>query len=328
MLTYLGGRMKVLIVGAGVIGSIVGWALSKAGHTITHLVRPGRSDQFSNGIAIDMMDRRKGHKKWLKDIYHITVAETITSKNDYDVVIIPVKHYILEDTLKQLVPAIPNAGYILLTQNWNGISEIDPILPRDKYIFGDVKAGGTFHENKLIGTIYAIDIGSIDNVETEILKKAQTLFISADLKTTIQNNILHYLWVQYATAGGGWPAVVQAGSLKSVVKSPHLVQSLMLSVRECIEILKARGIEIDKYGELDVYITDSTLKKTFYLFMMKLLINHSKYIQRSSAHALADPKEIKTFYYDLIGTGTSLGISMPVMNSFKDLIDKFGTKTV
>jgi len=318
--------MNVLIVGAGVIGSIYGWALSKAGHTITHLVRSGRSGQFRNGIAIDMMDRRKGHKKWCNDIYHITVIETIPSNNDFEIVIIPVRHYALEDTLKQLVPAIPNAGYILLTQNWKGISEIDSILPHDKYIFGDAKAGGSFHENKLIGTIYAIDIGSIDNVETEILKKAQTLFMSSDLKTTIQNNILHYLWVQYAINGGGWPAVVQAGSLKSVFKSPQLVQSLLLSIRECIGILKARGVETGKYSEIKLYITDSPLKKIFYMFMMKLLINHSKYIQRNSAHALADPKEIKTFYYDLIGTGSSLGIDMPVMNSFKDIIENLGTK--
>jgi ketopantoate reductase len=242
-------------------------------------------------------------------------------------VIVPVRHYALEDTLKQLLPAIPDAGYILLTQNWKGTSEIDSILPHEKYIFGDAKAGGTFQENKLIGTIYAIDIGSIDNVETEILKRAQTLFISADLKTTIQNDILHYLWIQYAISGGGWPAVVQAGGLKSVVKSPQLVQSLILSVRECIGILKARGVEIDKYSEIELYITDSSLKKMLYMLMMKLLINHSKYIQRCSAHALADPKEIKTFYYDLTGTGASLGISMPVMNSFKDIIDNFGTKT-
>jgi ketopantoate reductase len=274
-----------------------------------------------------MMDRRKGHKKWLNDIYHITVTETIPSKNDYDLVIVPVHHYALEDTLKQLVPVIPDAGYILLTQNWKGTSEIDSILPHDKYIFGDAKAGGTFQENKLIGTIYAIDIGSIDNVETEILKRAQTLFISADLKTTVQNDILHYLWIQYAISGGGWPAVVQAGGLKSVVKSPQLVQSLILSVRECIGILKARGVEIDKYSEIELYITHSPLKKMLYMLMMKLLINHSKYIQRCSAHALADPKEIKTFYYDLTGTGATLGISMPVMNSFKDIIDKFGTKT-
>ncbi len=83
--------MKVLIVGAGVIGSIYGWALSKVGHTITHLVRQGRSDQFRNGIAIDMMDKRKGHKKWCNDIYQISVIETIPSKNDYEMVIIPVR---------------------------------------------------------------------------------------------------------------------------------------------------------------------------------------------------------------------------------------------
>ncbi len=49
--------MKVLVVGAGVIGSIYGWALSEAGHSVTHLVRPGRSKLFTNGISIDMMGR-------------------------------------------------------------------------------------------------------------------------------------------------------------------------------------------------------------------------------------------------------------------------------
>jgi hypothetical protein len=40
---------------------------------------------------------------------------------------------------------------------------------------------------------------------------------------------------------------------------------------------------------------------------------------------LADPKEIKTFYYDLIGAGERLGIKMPVMLSFKSMIDRLGT---
>jgi ketopantoate reductase len=39
----LGGKMKTLIVGSGVI---YGWALSQAGEDVTHLVRPGRKDRF------------------------------------------------------------------------------------------------------------------------------------------------------------------------------------------------------------------------------------------------------------------------------------------
>jgi hypothetical protein len=51
------------------------------------------------------------------------------------------------------------------------------------------------------------------------------------------------------------------------------------------------------------------------------MFRFSKYIQRNSAHALADPKEVKTFYYDLVNTGAELGIRMPTMISFKKDID-------
>ena len=38
--------MSVLIVGAGVIGNIYGWALSAAGINVIHLVRKGKAENF------------------------------------------------------------------------------------------------------------------------------------------------------------------------------------------------------------------------------------------------------------------------------------------
>ena len=35
--------MRVLVVGAGIIGSIYGWALAESGHRVVHLVRAGRA---------------------------------------------------------------------------------------------------------------------------------------------------------------------------------------------------------------------------------------------------------------------------------------------
>ncbi len=247
--------------------------------------------------------------------------ENLNSKNDYELVIVPVRHYSIEDVLKQIVPLIPNTGYLLLTQNWKGSSEIDKFLPADKYIFGDAKAGGSFRNNKLIATIYAIDIGSIDNNENNCLRKAYDLFLSADIKTTIQDNILHYLWVQYAINGGEWPALVKEGSIKALLKNPQLVKASILAVRECLTVAKSRKVDLNKYNETDFYLTNSIIKQVIVTIAMKIIFRYSKYIQRNSAHAMADPREIKTFYYDLIKTGDDLGINMPVMKSFKEVID-------
>ena len=56
-------NMKILVVGAGIVGTIYGWAIAEAGHDVTHFVRAGRAARLSEGVSIDMLDRRKGHKK-------------------------------------------------------------------------------------------------------------------------------------------------------------------------------------------------------------------------------------------------------------------------
>jgi ketopantoate reductase len=45
--------MRVLVIGAGIIGSIYGWALAESGHHIVHLVRSGRATAFRDGLPLD-----------------------------------------------------------------------------------------------------------------------------------------------------------------------------------------------------------------------------------------------------------------------------------
>jgi 2-dehydropantoate 2-reductase len=136
--------MKVLIVGAGIIGSIYGWALAESGHHVLHLVRRGRAPALSDGLELDMLDRRKGRKRIVQGMYRVNAVETLSDRDNFDLVVVPVKHYALAETLKEVVPQAGSAGFLLLTQNWHGVDDIDPILPRARYVYGDAKAGGSF----------------------------------------------------------------------------------------------------------------------------------------------------------------------------------------
>src|SRR5438132_710967 len=73
--------MKILMVGAGVIGATYGWALAAAGLDITHLVRPGKQDQFKDGVALDLIDDRRGHPKKLVAQYALKSIETDVRDN-------------------------------------------------------------------------------------------------------------------------------------------------------------------------------------------------------------------------------------------------------
>jgi 2-dehydropantoate 2-reductase len=317
--------MKVLIVGTGVIGTIYGWALSNAGHKVVHYVRSGRSKNFKNGIEIDMLDNRRRHKKRIKDIYSPGMTESATTDGEpYGIVIVPTKPYQVISALNNLVPTTGNADYLLLTQNWDGTSEIDRIIDRNKYIYGDAKAGGAFKGNRLIAVIYnSIDIGQTQGLDNDCLKSMTGLFKSIGLKPIIHKNILEYIRVQYAVNAGLWPPVVRSGGIENLLKDKKNGTLTLLAVKECLMVIDKMGVDLKLYPETSVYLNDSKIGRSIALLMLKFLFKYNESVIRSSLHALGDPREIKESYDNLRSSGKRLGVDMPVMDNFDEEMEKF-----
>ena len=318
--------MKILMIGAGIIGTIYGWAFTEAGHEVTHLVRPGRAAQYAGGLKIDMYDVRKGHKRDFIGQYPIKVSETLPQNGGYELVIVPTKHYKLIETLKQIAPQLGNVDYFLLTQNWGGTSEIDAILSPEHYVYGDAKGGGKFEGSTLIATIESVDIGQVGGRHDACLDKVVALCRSAQVAVTLQQDILHYLWVQYAITGGLWPALVKAGSIQAILGDRQLGEQTFRAVRECLEVIVKRGVDLQKYPETKMYMGNSIIGMWIAGQVLKFMFRFNKLVQRSSAHGLGDAQEVKVFYYDLLNTGHKLGLPMPAMSAFEPDMRKFEVK--
>jgi 2-dehydropantoate 2-reductase len=312
--------MKTLIVGAGIIGTIYGWAFAQAGHEVTHLVRPGKAGNFIGGFKIDMYDVRKGHKRNFIGHYPIRVTESVQPADGYELVIVPIKHYRLVETLAQLVPQTGEANYWLLTQNWDGVERINEILPPASYVFGDAKAGGAFEGQTLIATLASVDIGQVAGMHTACLDKVMAICQSAQIPATVHENILHYLWVQYAITGGLWPSLVQGGSFEAVFNNSQLRNQAVLAARESLQVVSQRGVDLKKHPETKMYIDSGPVGMWFAGLAIKFMFRFNKVVQRSSQHALDDAEEIRTFYYDLLHSGQQLGVSMPALSAFEDCI--------
>ena len=315
--------MHVLVVGAGIIGSIYGWALAESGHQVVHLMRSGRAVGLREGMALDVFDRRKGHKRNFRGLYALNAVETLSATDAFELIIVPVKHYALVETLKGIVPRAGAAQFLLLTQNWRGIAEIDPILPRTRYVYGDAKAGGTITNGKLVAALSAIDIGPPEGEPSAFAEKAAALFASADFDTSLHSDMLHYLWVEYAITGGLWAALVHAGSFKALLNVHDATLAAWRAGCECLEVVRRRGVELSPYARTKPFLTNSPLRRKISMLMMRWMFRHDEYAKRCSAHALGDPVEVKTFYDDLMATGHDLGVSMPVMESFAEDVRRF-----
>lgn len=319
--------MKILIVGAGIIGTTFGWALAEGGHDVTHFVRKGKSGLFPNGAQIDMLENRKGKKNFIGR-YDIKLTETLAPSDGYEAVIVPTKPYQLLDVLKQIVPLTEAADYLLLTQNWNGTAEIDAVLPQSRYIFGDAHAGGVWKADLLIATIMNdIILGQVDGGRGPVLQKFTALFEGIKLKAVVPENILHYIWVQYAINAGLWTGLVRAGSLEKLLRDEVNGPLSLKSVKECLDVISKRGIDLKKYPETQMYMnTGSKIGGLIAGYAMRMLFKFNKSVQRASAHGLGDPTEIKTSFDDLLRSGADLGVEMPVTHSFQADMEKFAAK--
>ena len=83
--------MRVLVVGAGIIGSIYGWALAESGHNVKHLVRSGKAAALLDGLPLDLFDRRKGRKRNFRGRYKLNALEKLSPTDIFELVIVPVK---------------------------------------------------------------------------------------------------------------------------------------------------------------------------------------------------------------------------------------------
>jgi hypothetical protein len=73
-------RIRVLVVGAGIIGPICGWALAESGDRVARLVRSCRGSVLCDGLTLDILDRRKGHERNFRELYGLSSLGTLALK--------------------------------------------------------------------------------------------------------------------------------------------------------------------------------------------------------------------------------------------------------
>ncbi|MEI6452816.1 MAG: 2-dehydropantoate 2-reductase N-terminal domain-containing protein [Actinomycetes bacterium] len=312
--------MRLLIVGLGVIGTGYGWAFAEAGHDVTHLVRPGRAGQYEAGIPIDLLDRRPGHAETLRVTYRAAVVEALSPDLGVDLVMVPVKHYQLAGTLRGLVAVLPDAHYLLFAANWDGLEAVDALLPRSQYAWGYSSSTGGHGGAKLVFNMSAdYRCGPIDDREPPWAQDVADLFAAAHVAPDRKRDMREWLWVHFAIAAGMIGAALYAGGLQQLLEDELLLCDLMVpAVRECLAVLAARGVDPAAWPDAAPYLTQPA--KAIAAAAHQSI--GTAWVQRTcvAGHFGENREEMSRFYLDVLETGESLGVAVPVLRSFKERI--------
>ncbi len=315
--------MNVLIVGTGVIGTIYGWALKEAGVNVTHLVRTIKQHLFNNGSKIDILDERKGFKKYNQTNYRIAITDYLLDNSNYDLVIVPTNWYQTEKALKAVVPKCPNAFFYIITSNWTGTEMFDIILSKNKYILGYPDGGGTIKNGVYWTNIGPeIHISKPDSENEKGFDLIKKIFLKATIKLDVQENMLYWLWVHNAGSTAISLAFQKYKNVEKYLTDKKLLKLSFLATRECLDLCEKRGAYSKKYPEISAFRWPMWLL----IPMFKYNFRHNESMKRYTAHGESMPiDDIAYNYYDILKTAKEFNFEMPYYQELEEILKQYTT---
>ena len=276
--------MKILMLGAGVIGTVYGYALAQAGNDVTHYVRPGKKAALDNGVRLRLLDGRE-KKPVDRDVtYQLKVTETLSPNDDYELFIVSVRHYQLDAVLPLLKANLGQADLLFFNGNWAGFEAVDQAFPRSKYLWGFPVAGGGYQGQHLDAALLdEIRLGEIDGSRTSRLQRISEMFEQAHLKVDTQSNMLHWLWVHFAINCGIIGTAFKAGGAPELLNSVPNLRKGILAGREALAVCQARGVDVQAYDDAKAFYQPAWLGAAAVWFMMKTNGPARKIMERHTA---------------------------------------------
>jgi 2-dehydropantoate 2-reductase len=309
--------MKILIVGAGVIGTIYGYILAQSGNEVIHYVRPGKKKSLENGIHMQLLDGRTKPPKQGVVLYQAKVVEDFSPSDRFDLVIVSVRHYQLGSVLPVLKDKVGDADVLIFNGNWDGFQCLENYFPRSKFMLGFPVAGGGYKDGILDSALLdEIRLGELDGQRTPKLERVKKMFEEANLKVDMQPDMVHWLWVHFAINCGIIGAAFKAGGASELLDSIPNLRKGILAGREALAVCQARGIDVKYFDDAKSFYMPAWLGAAVVWFMMKTNIPARKIME---THTAVD--ELQKMYHDLLNSGQELKVPMPHYLSLKEYVD-------
>lgn len=253
--------MKILIIGAGVLGSNLAHSLKK-GNDITILARNKTYETLkNNGLIIK-------HKFGKKTVDNFKVIEKLKENDIYDCIFV-VSRYSSLDSIVPIIEKNKSQNIIFVGNNITVEKYMD--IKDKNVLFAFFMATGKKCDGYINSIcLNKIEIGRTDNkdISNDFIRK---IFKETKIKVNIDNKMNDYL---KSHACAVLPLVFASykvnGNLKLLKKDKEYSLKIMDAIIEGYNVLKALGYEILPVGEYE----DCTNKKELCAFIYRFMFSN------------------------------------------------------
>ncbi|MDR6867430.1 2-dehydropantoate 2-reductase [Microbacterium resistens] len=239
--------MRVLMFGRGVIATLYGWALERAGHHVEFYVRPGRAADYGETVDLDVIDaRRRIRGQQVREEWPVRYRESLEDDHDFDLIVLSVGHHRLTEAAEFLAPRIGDATVLVFGNVWSEPLDAVRPLPADRLAWGFPQAGGGFGaDGSLRGMLLpSVLFGTMGGPAVGREEDVRRMFGEAGFALREQPDLREWLWIHFAADAGMHSQGLKAGSLSGMVGSPRRFREALLTTRELLPLLEARGVDL------------------------------------------------------------------------------------
>jgi len=238
--------MKILIMGAGSIGSVTGGFLAEAGHNVTLVGRATHMAAIDrDGLRIDGI--------W--GDHHVTNLQTATSCDElsgetFELVILSVKAYDTGQAIEEAAPLVAPDGLVVSFQNGLGnVETIAAAVGAERSLGGMVIFGGRIEQpGRVTVTVYAneVKIGSpTGEVNLDRVKEVARLLHAAGVPTLATDEIDKHIWGKILYNGALNPLSAILNATYGELGADETTREIMAKVvEEVFAVAQARGVEL------------------------------------------------------------------------------------
>lgn len=240
--------MKIVIMGAGAIGSLFGGLLAKVGNEVSFVGRKQHIDEIrKDGLFIEGISEEHSIK--------LKATTDVSELQAPDLIILTVKAYATAQAVQDAKPLFKDNTYFLCLQNGLGTEDVaSSILGQDRILRGTTSEGALFlepgkirhtgHGETIIGYSSPADGGILRHIEQEFQK--------AGFKTTISNNIKRVVWekifVNAAINPFGALTGLRNGDLLTI---PEIKDAMKTAVLEGIRVTEKLGVKLSEQSPVE-----------------------------------------------------------------------------
>lgn len=255
--------MRILIIGAGVLGSNLAHSIKK-GNDVTILARNKTYENLkNNGLIIK-------HKLGKKSVDHFNVIDKLEENDIYDVIFV-VSRFSSLDSIVKIIEKNKSKNIVFVGNNMNAEKYMN--IKAKNILFAFFMAAGKKYDGYINSIcLNKIEIGRTDgkDISNEFIK---SIFKETKIKLTIENKMNDYLKTHACAV---LPLVFASykvdGNLKLLKKDKEYSLLIMDAIIEGYDVLKKLGYEILPKGEYENCVNKKEKCAFIYRFMFSNFI--------------------------------------------------------